>query len=69
VKCNVVVYDIEPWGENQIIMSWFLSLVMLPFYNEEDIAPFYVRFFAFPSLLFPLIVLTLNVAVVLGCNS
>jgi hypothetical protein len=45
-------------------MSWFLSLVMLPFNNEEDFAPFCVRFFAFP-----LIVLTLNAAVVLGCNA
>jgi hypothetical protein len=50
-------------------MSWFLSLVMLLFYNEEDFAPFCVRFFAFSSLLFPLIKLTLNVAVILGCNA
>jgi hypothetical protein len=42
---------------------------MLPFDNEEDFAPLCVCFFAFPSLLFSLIVLTLNVAVVLGCNA
>jgi hypothetical protein len=40
-----------------------------PAHNEEDVTPFCVCFFAFPSLLFPLIVLTLNVAVVLGCNA
>jgi hypothetical protein len=47
----------------------FKFLVMLPFYNKVNVSPFCVHFFAFPSLLFSLIVLTLNVAVVLGCNA